>query len=466
MHDASQTSQSLSSEAAASINPAAVKTGWWWDIRRTVWLALPIIAGNLAGMGMNFVDTVMAGRLGAVSLGAISIGGAVWSGIFLFAMGLLMATPPAVSHLDGADQPKEAGAVARQAMWVALAMALVMWFLLRNSGWLLELVNVDAAITPIALDYLQAISWGAPGICLLLVARYFSEGIGLTGPTMYIGLIGVLLNVPLNYIFMYGKLGFPELGAVGCGWATAIIYCGQLLSMLLWIAGRPAYRRYGFFASWDWPQWSQIKSLLSVGLPIGGMIFCEGCLFVGAALLIGSLGAIPIAAHQIAINFSALCFMVPLGLAGAITVRVGNAIGRGQSDAARQAGWAGISITLFTQSVAAALMFFTPEWVVSWYTNDTAVAQLAVSLLFLAAIFQFPDGIQAAAAGTLRGYKDTRIPMLISIIAYWLFGLVIGYWLTFTMGWGAPGMWTGMIGGLGTAAILLTVRFIIIGRRH
>ena len=272
-------------------------------VRRTTTLALPLIAGNIAGMGMNFVDTVMAGRLGAVSLGAISIGGAVMSAVFLFVMGVLMSITPSVAHLDGAGYRLRSGRVTRQGLWLALAMTLLMWTALRSSAGLLQLLQVDAQLVPVALDYLRAISWGAPGICFLLVLRYFSEGCGYTAPTMYLGVLGIVLNVPLNYILIYGKLGFPALGAVGCGWATAIVFWVQMLIMAALIMLRPEYRRYHLFARFEWPSWHQLRDLLQIGLPIGTMIFVEGSLFVGAALLIGSLGAIPIAAHQIAINF-------------------------------------------------------------------------------------------------------------------------------------------------------------------
>ncbi len=442
-----------------------MNTGIWFDIKRTVLLASPIIIGNMANMGMNFIDTVMAGRLGAVSLGAIAIGGAVWSAVFLFVIGVMMAVPPAVSHLDGAEQKQRAGAVTRQGCWLGLLLGLLIWFCVRNCAPLLAVIGVDAEVTPIALQYLSALSWGGLGIGLLLALRFFSEGVGKTGPTMWIGFMGVLMNVPANYIFMYGKLGLPAMGAVGCGWSTSLIYWTQFIALLIWVAWRKGYRPYAVLARFDWPNWLELKELLRVGLPVGGMIFVEGSLFVGAALLIGSLGHIPIAAHQIAINFSALCFMVPLGLGGAITVRVGNALGRQDPIAARLAGQVGIGLTLGTQSVAAALMLFAPAWVVGWYTTDTEVIPLAISLLMIAAIFQFPDGIQAAAGGALRGYKDTRIPMVYTVIAYWIVGMPLGWWLTFRMEWGAAGMWTGMIAGLTVAAWLLGVRFWRTSRR-
>jgi MATE family multidrug resistance protein len=312
---------------------------------------------------------------------------------------------------------------------------------------------------------MDALSWGAPAMCLLLVLRFFSEGGGNTRPTMYMGLLGVVLNIPLNYILMFGKLGMPELGAQGCGIATAIVIWAQLLMMFFYVRWRPHFRDFDLFGRWDWPQWEAILRLVRVGLPIGTAIFVEGSLFIAAALLIARLGALPASAHLIAINFSALLFMVPLGLASAVTTRVGNALGRGQPEAARYAGLIGLTLVLFTQTLGAATMLIVPEFIVRIYTNDPAITKIAVSLLFYSAIFQYSDGIQICAAGALRGLKDTLVPMFINILSYLVLGLSAGYYLTFNKAMGAAGMWIGMIIGLSFGAVLLLGRFLIKSRQ-
>ena len=219
------------------------------------------------------------------------------------------------------------------------------------------------------------------------------------------------------------------------------------------------------FARWDWPDWEAISKLLRIGLPIGTTIFVEGSLFIGAALLIARLGALPASAHLIAINFSALMFMVPLGLASAVTTRVGNALGRGEPEAARYAGLIGLFIVLFTQTLSAATMLLVPEFIVRIYTSDLAITPIAVSLLFYSAIFQYADGIQICAAGALRGLKDTVAPMFINIVAYLLIGLSVGYYLTFNQAMGPAGMWIGMIFGLSIGAVLLLARFLFKSRQ-
>jgi len=219
------------------------------------------------------------------------------------------------------------------------------------------------------------------------------------------------------------------------------------------------FKPFALFSSFDTPDWKQISDHLRVGLPIAISIFVEGSLFVGAALLIGRLGPVPAASHLIAINFSALAFMIPVGLSSAISIRVGNAIGRKELDAARYAGWIGILIVLGFQTVSASMLLLFPELIVSIYTDDAVVAPLAVSLLFYAAIFQYSDGIQICAAGALRGYKDTRVPMIYTIISFWIVGMTIGYYLTFNAAMGPAGMWIGMIAGLSVAAVLMLARF-------
>ena len=431
------------------------------EIRRTMHLATPVIIGQLAVFSMHFVDTVMAGRLPdkEIALAALGIGGAVWSSMLMFVLGTLMVVQPSVAQLDGAQMKSEAASQTRQALWIALVLGVPFWGLCYFSEPLLTWFRIDPLIVPQAASYLRAVSWGAPGLSLVFLLRFFSEGTGNTWPTMFYGVAGALLNVPLNYVMMFGKLGFPALGTVGCGYATSIVIWVQFLLLALYIGMHRHYQPFALMSRLERPDWQKIWSLLKVGLPIAVAIFVEGSLFVGAALLIGRLGPVPAASHLIAINFSALMFMIPIGLSSAVSIRVGNAIGRKDMEAARYAGLIGILIILGFQTVSFTGMLVFPELIVSIYTDDLVVAPLAVSLLFYAAIFQYPDGLQMVAAGTLRGYKDTRMPMLYMIISFWIVGMTLGYNLTFGQGMGPAGMWIGMIAGLTVAAGLMLLRF-------
>jgi MATE family multidrug resistance protein len=432
------------------------------EILRTLQLAMPVVVGMVASFSMNFVDTLMAGRLPdkEIALAGIATGGAIWSAVLMFVLGVLMALQPVVAQLDGAGNRSEGGVAARQGMWIALVVSFPFVYVLLSGGELLRWMTVGVEIIPTAVKYMNALTWGAPAICLLLMLRFFSEGSGYTRPTMYIGLLGIMLNVPLNYVLMFGELGLPELGAQGCGYATSIVIWAQLAVMFFYVRWHGHFREFELFKRWDWPQWLPILKLLRIGLPIGAGIFVEGSLFVGAALLIARLGALPASAHLIAINYSALMFMVPLGLASAVTTRVGNALGRGDPAAARYTGLIGMFIMLFTQTLSAITMLLIPEFIVLMYTNDAAITSIAVSLLFYSAIFQYADGIQICSAGALRGLKDTLVPMFINILSYLLIGLSVGYYLTFNKSMGPAGMWIGMIVGLSFGAVLLLGRFL------
>ncbi len=431
------------------------------EIRRTLHLALPVIIGQVAVFSMNFVDTVMSGRLPNrdVALAALGIGGAVWSSMLMFVLGTLMVVQPSVAQLDGADRRQEAAEQTRQALWIALALGVPFFLLCHYSEPLLTAFSIDPVIVPSAAAYLRAISWGAPGLCLVFLLRFFSEGTGHTRPTMIYGVLGALLNIPLNYVLMFGKVGLPALGVVGCGIATSIVIWLQLLVLFIYIRSHRHYEPFALMARLELPHWSTIWGLLKVGVPIAASILVEGSLFTLAALLIGRLGPVPAAAHLIAINFAALMFMIPIGLASAVSIRVGNAIGRVDPQGARYAGLIGVLIVLGVQSVSASLMLLFPGAIVQLYTDDAVITPLAISLLFFAAVFQYPDGLQMVATGALRGYKDTRRPVLYTIVAFWIVGLTLGYQLTFSRGMGPAGMWIGMIAGLSVAAVLLLRRF-------
>jgi MATE family multidrug resistance protein len=430
------------------------------EISRTLLLAGPLIVGQVSSYAMSFVDTLMAGRLGPVDLGAVAVGSSIWSAGMVFLVGMMMAVSAAVSQLAGAGRRIQAGELTRQALWMALAVSLVLFFAMRQGDRVMAFIGVAPDVAGLAHRYLLAISWGMPALAGMFVLRFFSEGIGHTRPTMYVGVMGIVFNVPLNYILMFGKLGAPALGAEGCGWATAIVLWLQFALLIAWILWRPRYRPFEVLTRFSGPDAREIVALVRLGLPIGVMVFLEASLFIASALAIGTLGTIPVASHQVAINYSGLMFMVPLGLSGAITVRVGNAVGRRDRAGARRAGLVGIGIALAFGAFSSLLMVLFPETIARLYTGDAEVVALASSLLLLAAIFQLADCLQVSAAGALRGLKDTQVPMLYSVLAYWLVGMTLGWWLTFVRDWGPAGMWVGIIAGLTVAAVLLGARFL------
>jgi MATE family multidrug resistance protein len=435
------------------------------EVLATTVLALPLVLGQLSSMMMNVIDTVLAGRHSALTQAAVAIGTAVWSVAILIVIGVLMAIPPSVAQLDGAGRRREIGPLFRQALWLALLLGLLLWLFVGNAGWLLAFAGVADEVRPQALGFLKGVAPGAPALALFFAFRYLSEGVSLTVPTMVIGIGGLFLLLPLGYALMFGTFGAPELGALGLGVATACVLWIQALAYGLHLHFSPRYADLGLYSQFDWPRWAPIAELLKIGLPMGFSIFMEGSLFVATALIIGSLGTLQTAAHQVAINLASVAFMIPLGVAMATTVRVGNAMGRGDPAGVGWAGGAGYVITAFTQFGSALVLLFGASTIAALWTKDAAVAALAVQLMVLAAAFQFSDGLQAASAGALRGLKDTRVPAVVTVLSYWGLGMPLGYWMGIVEGGGAHGMWYGLIMGLSAAALLLTIRFVILARR-
>ncbi len=429
------------------------------EIRATIRLALPLILAQLAAVGTNMVDAMLAGHHSAHVLGAVAVGASIWSlGIFS-GIGVMLAVPPSVSQLDGAGRRHEVGAVFRQALWLALAMGTLLWFAVRHAAPLIALIGVAPGLRDEVGEFLHAISWGAPALTCYFALRGLSEGLSMTRPSMYFSLGGLAVLAPLGYVLMFGKLGLPPQGARGCGIATALVLWLEMGAFAIYVARHRNYRGLGLGERFDPPRLGRIGELLWVGLPMAVTLLAEGGLFVAVALALGTLGENVVASHQVALNIASFFFMIPLGLAMAITVRVGHAVGRGDASGVRYAGLCGIGLTLITQMVSAGLMLSMPHVIASLYTRDVAVITTATELIVLAGFFQFSDGIQVASNGALRGLKDTRVPMVFTLFAYWIVGMPVGWWLAFRQGLGARGMWMGLIAGLSVAAVLLFTRF-------
>ena len=325
---------------------------------------------------------------------------------------------------------------------------------------MLEPMGIAPEVRPSAAAFLGGLRWGVPALTVYFCLRYLCDGLHWTLPTMAFGFGGLLLLLPLGYVLTFGAFGLPEGGARGLGLASAIMMWAQALGFVLYLARARRFRDLRLFARFDLPRRRQIRALLHTGLPIGVTVAMEGGLFVVTALLIGRIGGLEVAAHQIAINVASLCFMIPFGLAEATTVRVGHALGAGRgSHGVRRAALAGLVLVLATQACSAAVLLGGREAIVAIYTHDAAVAALAGSLLLLAAAFQFPDGVQVLSAGALRGLRDTRVPMFIAAFAYWGIGMPLGAGLGLWLGWGPRGMWLGLIAGLVVAAVLMALRF-------
>ncbi|MEM6640416.1 MAG: MATE family efflux transporter, partial [Pseudomonadota bacterium] len=364
------------------------------------------------------------------------------------------------AHLVGQGHYRRVGGYMRQGMYVAVGLAILMMVAIyAMAAYGLSALGVSQAMLPKTQGYLYTIAWGLPLMYPYLCLRFTSEGVGHTAPIMLIALAAVVVNFVGNYTLMFGNFGAPRLGAVGCGIASAIALSFNFFAMLAYIHLKPSiYGPLRLFQRFDWPNRARLRELLGLGLPIGGSVLAEVTLFSAAGVIMGILGTLEAAAHGVAMNYAATMFMIPMAIHSAITVRVGNALGRGEHHRARGIGWLGIGLCGGFMTLSALVLFVLREPIVSLYSDDMDVRALAVSLLFMAMIFQISDGLQVGAAGALRGYKDTRVPMFINILAYWGVGFPIAVWAGLYGGYGPRGVWVGLAVGLTVAAALLCLR--------
>lgn len=453
----------------------ATRSRWTRELRATVLLSAPLVVGQLSSMGMTVIDTWLAGRHGTATLAAIGIGAPAWSVVILLCIGVLMAVLPSVAQLNGAGRRGEIGALFRQALWLALALGLALFAVIRIAP--MGLAHFIAPeVMPGVTGFLLGISWGAPALALYFCLRYVAEGVAWTVPTMLVGVAGLVVLLPLGWALMDGWGALPELGALGLGVATAMVLWLQVATFAAVLARSRRCADLGLFARFEPPDPKAIGQLLRLGVPMGIAIFMEGSLFVATALLIATLGMVPIAAHQVAILVASAAFMVPLGVAMGTTVRVGQARGAGDAEGVRWAAKAGWTIGVATQTASALLLALAGGWIASLFTDDPAVIALATTLMLFAAIFQYTDGLQAISNGALRGLKDTRIPAWICVLSYWGVGLPVaiglggigadgGTRIVLGLGWGPTGYWIGLIVGLSVAAVLLTWRFLALSSR-
>lgn len=432
------------------------------ELKATTILGGPIIVSLLAQQTLGFIDTVMAGNLSAKDLAAVAIGRSLFIPIFIVVLGVLLAVNPIVAQFYGARKIDQISKTVWQGLLLSQMLAIPAFLLVRNLEIIMHFMNIAPEIIPISMGYLRAISWCFPATFAYLTLRFFNEGISISKPNLYFTLIAIPVNFLGNYALMYGNFGFPKLGAVGAGWATTMVWWTMLTAMLIFTFRMQHLEPFKIFHKMSLPKWKSMKEILHIGVPNGISLGMEVGMFAIAALIIGSLGVSIMAGHQIAINVASLAFMIPLGISFATTARVGFAVGEKNDYGVRIAGYVGKGFSVITMCVTATFMYLLPHTIVKIYSQDAAVIEVAAQLLIMAAIFQISDGLQASALGALRGLKDTRIPMVVNIFAYWVIGIPMGYYLGIMRGMGAKGLWIGMIAGLTFAAISHTMRFYLL----
>lgn len=422
-------------------------------------LAGPIICASLLQVANGFIDTIMLGRYDSGHLAAGALGASLWVFVMLAGMGFSMGMAPIVAQLQGSNQQNKVAGVFQQGVWLCLFLGIIMFVLLRLIANGLAYAGQDPSIVPLTKEYLLIVSWGLAFSQVYLAGRYLSDGIEHTRPMMLIQLILLPINTLGNYLLIFGNWGFPELGVRGAAIATSVTLILGFILMLLNLKLDQRYHGFSLFSNFQMPSIKPLHEILAISVPIAIAMILETSLFAAIALLMGKIGILSLAGHQIAINYASLMFMIPLGVSMAATVRVGNAVGRADYTGAKLRGWVAIGLSLVFMICSAIILLFFNQQIASVYTNDKQLISVAAGLLTLAGLFQISDGIQISASGALRGYKDTKVPMLINFLGYWVIGFPLAYYLGFKLDFQTTGLWWGLIAGLSTTAVLLLIRF-------
>ena len=439
------------------------------EISKILKLSLPLFIAQFAQTAMGFVDTIMAGGVSANDMAAVSIAASIWLPCILFGVGILMALIPLTAQAHGANKLAEIPKTGQQGLYLALLLSLPIIVILYNAGVIVGYMSIESALKTITIDYLYAVLPAVPAFLLFQALRNYIEGLSLTKPAMVISFAGLLVNIPLNWIFVYGHLGLPALGGVGCGVATTLVYWFMLFALVGYVSLTKKLQQFPLFTHFEAPCFKHILNISALGLPVAVAIFFEVTIFAGIAVLIAPLGALVVASHQITMNFSSMVFMLPMSIASAVSIRVGFNLGQKNDYGAKVATYSGLAIGLGLSAISALLTVIFRYEIALLYTDNQEVINLALTLLLFAALYQCVDAIQVVAAGALRGYKEMVAIFTRTFISYWVVGLPLGYILAMTdllmTPIGAKGFWIGLTVGLTVAAILLGERLYTIQKR-
>ncbi|MDO5538429.1 MAG: MATE family efflux transporter [Desulfovibrionaceae bacterium] len=447
------------------------------ELSALVRLGLPIVLAQLCQTGMNCVDTIMAGRYASVDLAGVAVAGSLFAPISMFAIGLQLALPGMCAQLVGAGRPGRAAHMLRQGLFLALAQSVLLTALLVWLSWQTELLGLEGRLAEVCGGYIRALAPGIPGFLFFITMRSFFEGHGRTRPAMLIAALGLALNIPCNWIFIYGHLGLPELGGIGCGVATSICFWFMALAMALFLHLDRDLGRWSLFRGLFRPGGAlgaargerermldpaSLAAILRVGVPMGLVLVMECVLYAVTALFLAPLGPEVVAGHQTVINYASVLFCLPVSVNMAAAIRVGRCLGADEKEAARRAAHTALVCGTALALVAMAATIACREGIAGLYSTDPRVLAHACTLLLFCAGFQLLDTVQNVSAGILRGCNDTRYIFKVMLLANGLVGIGCGWILGRTdllvPAMGAPGFWTGYILALTLCAAAYLVR--------
>ena len=430
---------------------------WRDELRATLSLAWPLMLANLTMQLIQATDVVLLGWLGPTELAAAALALSLSFGMILFAMGVLTASSPMIASALGArfNAVRDVRRTFRQSLWAAAIMTVPTMIVLWNAEPVILSLGQEPELARLAAWFLKGYMWVIPPWMLFQVMRNFVSAMERPGWVMAISAAGIPLNALVSWALIFGHFGLPELGLIGAGVGSSIVWTAMALALAIVILTDRQFRRFHLFGRFWRSDWPRFRQMFRLGGPIGLTMGFEGGVFSAAAYLMGLFGAPSVAAHQIALQIAATTFMVPLALGQATTVRVGLAYGRRDPKGVALAGWTAFGLGTAFMTIMAALMYAFPRDLITLFLADTPananVISLGVSFLLIAALFQIVDGAQVVGAGMLRGLHDTRVPMIFALFGYWAIGLGVGVALAFSMDWRGIGIWVGLAAGLGVS---------------
>ena len=426
----------------------------------------PILVTQVAMYLMTFFDILMTGRYDSEHLAGVTIGSSFWNPVYTGLAGILLSVTPIVAQSIGAGRKEEARPTVQQGLYISLTLSAAVLILLQIViRYGLGQMPLEGQVGPVASGYLTAMSAGLVPLFAYTVIRSFIDALGATRVTMVITLLSAPVNILLNWLFIFGKWGFPELGGVGAGVASAITYWIILAIAVFVTHTKRPFQPFRLYGSWERVSIPRWKEIVFLGVPIGISIFTETSIFAVVTLFMSGYSTETISAHQIALNFTSLLYMIPLSLSMGATILVGHEVGAGRWKEAKEYSWLGVGMAIVFSLISIFILVTFRDGIASLYTQDEAIIRLAVQFFIFAAFFQLSDAVQAPVQGALRGYKDVNVTFIMAIISYWVIGLPVGYLIANQTDLGPFGYWIGLITGLTAGAITLSVRLLLIQRK-
>lgn len=427
--------------------------------KKTFLLAYPVVISQVGHITVSLADSIMVGRIGTIPLAACAFASSLFTLFLVSGIGISYGLTPLVAQENGRKNYSACAALLEQGLFINMAAGIILFTIIFFISPLLTALGQAPEVLKEALPFFNIIGFSLVPLMIFMSFKQFAEGLGFTRQAMYISIAANVLNVGLSYLLIYGNWGFPRMGLTGAGWANFIARLFMAVLMCWYVLKASPFKKYLKSLHLRNINFPMMRNILKIGLPTALQYVFEISAFSGAAVMVGWIGAQKLAAHQIAMSLAAITYMASSGISSAATVRVGNAYGESNFKQMRLAGFSSYYIVIFFMALSGCLFILLNHILPQFYVNDPGVISLASSLLIIAAFFQISDGVQVVGLGALRGMGDVKIPAIITLFAYWIFALPLGYFFGFRLGLGVEGVWYGLLTGLSLAAILLFSRF-------